>query len=342
MRILVTGHRGYIGVILAPLLVRRGHEVIGLDSDLYRACDYGGAPEAVPGIEADLQDVTAADLEEVDAVAHLAGLSNDPLGDLDPALTYDINTEATLRLARAAREAGAARFVFSSSCSNYGASSGGWLTEESDLRPVTPYGVSKVRSEQGLAALASDGFSPVSLRSATAYGMSPRLRFDLVVNNLMAWAMATGAVRLKSDGSAWRPLVHAEDIALAFALALEAPREAVHGQVFNVGRNADNLQIRDVARIVSEAAGGAEVTMARGAGADARTYQVDCSRIAETLGFEAQWTLERGARQMFEALSAARPTVDDFEGPRWQRLAHLKQQMAAGRLSPDLRWRAAA
>ncbi|MEO1686657.1 MAG: NAD(P)-dependent oxidoreductase [Pseudomonadota bacterium] len=342
MRILVTGHRGYIGVILAPLLVRRGHEVIGLDSDLYRACDFGGAPEAVPGIEADLRDVTAADLEGVDAVAHLAGLSNDPLGDLDPALTYDINTEATLRLARAAREAGAARFVFSSSCSNYGASSGGWLTEESDLRPVTPYGVSKVRSEQGLAALASDGFSPVSLRSATAYGMSPRLRFDLVVNNLMAWAMATGAVRLKSDGSAWRPLVHAEDIALAFALALEAPREAVHGQVFNVGRNADNLQIRDVARIVSEAAGGAEVTMARGAGADARTYQVDCSRIAETLGFEAQWTLERGARQMFEALSAARPTVDDFEGPRWQRLAHLKQQMAAGRLSPDLRWRAAA
>ncbi|MBC7172328.1 MAG: SDR family oxidoreductase, partial [Polyangiaceae bacterium] len=223
MRVLLTGHKGYIGTVLAPMLEAAGHEVHGLDSDIFERCTFGAPPREIPWTRKDIRDVELRDVEGFDAVIHLAGLSNDPLGDLDPALTYEINHHATVRLAELARRAGVHRFLFSSSCSNYGASDGeSILDEESELRPVTPYGKAKALAEQDLAALADSRFCPVYLRNATAYGVSPRLRFDLVLNNLVAWAHTTGAVHLKSDGSAWRPLVHIEDISRAFLALLTA------------------------------------------------------------------------------------------------------------------------
>jgi nucleoside-diphosphate-sugar epimerase len=338
MRVLVTGHRGYVGCLLVPMLQSAGHEVTGYDSDLYRACDFGGAPEPVAGIDRDIRDVSSRDIEGQDAVIHLAGLSNDPLGDLDPSLTRAINTEATLALGRAAKAAGVGRFLFSSSCSNYGAAPGdGWLTEEASLNPVTPYAVSKVESEEGLDRLADDAFCPVFLRSGTAYGFSPRIRFDLVVNNLTAWAMATGEVRLKSDGSAWRPLVHAADMALAFLTALEAPRDLVHRQAFNVGRNADCMRIRDLAEIVQAAIPGSAVTFSGEVSADKRTYRVDCTKIARTLGYAPRWTVEKGVAELRDAFTRHGVGVADFEGARYQRVAHIRHLISEGQLGPDLR-----
>ncbi len=340
MQVLVTGHRGYIGSVLAPMLERAGHQVTGLDSDIFRACDFGDMPVPAPGIRRDVRDVHPGDLEGFDAVIHLAGLSNDPLGDLDPDLTHEINTEATLRLARSAKAAGVGRFIFSSSCSNYGvATSGVWLNEGAPLNPDTPYAVSKVRSEEGLDLLADASFTTVSLRSATAYGLSPRIRFDLVGNNLTAWAVATGQVRLKSDGMAWRPLVHAEDMAQAFLRALEAERILVHRQAFNVGRNEDCMQIRDLALIVQEMIPEAEVTFSPGSGADRRTYRVDCSKI-RGIGFEPRWCVRAGIAQLRDAFRARNVKVADFEGERYQRVAHIRGLMARGELDLQLRRRA--
>jgi nucleoside-diphosphate-sugar epimerase len=337
MQVLVTGHRGYIGSVLVPQLVVAGHRVTGLDCDLYRACDFGGARVPEPGIVKDVRDVTPGDLQGFDAVVHLAGLSNDPLGNLDPALTQEINTAATLRLAAAAKAAGVSRFVFSSSCSNYGAAaSGEWLTEESPLNPVTPYAVSKVECEAGLDRLADDGFTTVYLRSATAYGMSPRIRFDLVANNLTAWAVATGQVMLKSDGSAWRPLVHAEDMAQAFVVALEADRAAVHRQAFNVGRNEDCMQIRDLAGIVRELIPEASIGFTPGPIVDKRTYRVDCSKI-RSIGFEPAWSVRKGIAQLRDAFRTHGVRVEDFEGERYQRVAHIRSLMSAGLLDGTLR-----
>jgi nucleoside-diphosphate-sugar epimerase len=339
MQVLVTGHRGYIGAVLVPQLVRRGHQVTGLDCDLYRACDFGNGEVPMPGMVKDVRDVTPADLRGFDAVIHLAALSNDPLGSLDPLLTQEINTAATLQLAEAARAAGVSRFVFSSSCSNYGAStSGEWLTEASPLNPVTPYAVSKVECEAGLDRLADADFTTVYLRSATAYGMSPRIRFDLVANNLTAWAIATGKVMLKSDGSAWRPLVHAEDMAHAFVIALEADREAVHRQAFNVGRNEDCMQIRDLAAIVHEMIPEATISFTPGPIVDTRTYRVDCSKI-RSIGFEPAWTVRKGIAQLRDAFRAHGVRVEDFEGERYQRVAHIRSLMAAGHLDASLRRR---
>lgn len=338
MRVLVTGHRGYVGSLLVPMLSAAGHEVTGYDSDLYRACDFGSAPSPVPGYLSDIRDVTAAQLEGQEAVIHLAGLSNDPLGDIDSALTEEINTRATLRLAKAAKAAGVERFVFASSCSNYGAAPGDdWLAEDAPLRPVTPYAVSKVMSEERLDALADGSFSPIILRSATAYGMSPRLRCDLVVNNLTAWAMATGQVRLKSDGRAWRPLVHAADMAQAFVLALTAPRGRVHRQAFNVGRNDDCQRIRDLAKIIQAAIPGSEITFANEVGTDPRSYRVDCSKIHRVLAFSPQWTVAAGVAELRDAFSAEPVGVADFEGPRLQRVAHIRHLIAAGALDRELR-----
>lgn len=338
MRILVTGHCGYIGSLLVPKLLAQDHRVTGFDTDLYRASTFGAGPVIVPTINKDIRDVRPSDLEGQDCVIHLAGLSNDPLGDIDPDLTHDINFVATERLAQAAKSAGVARFVFSSSCSSYGIGGNDVLTEESPLRPVTPYAVSKIRAEEAIDLLACDSFTTVSLRSGTAYGLSPRIRFDLVVNNLTAWAKATGQVRLKSDGTSWRPLVHAEDMAQAFVNAATAPAKAVHRQAFNVGRTSDSVQIKSVAEMVKATIPDVAITFADEASPDVRTYRVDCSKIVG-IGFHPTWTLQQGIADLRDALDRCPVPVAEFEGPRFQRVAHIKSLMHQGKLNTGLRWR---
>jgi len=341
MRILITGHTGYIGTVMAPFLADAGHEVTGLDSDLFEQCTFGEEPRKFPSIRRDLRDVEAADLKGFDAVIHLAGLSNDPLGNLNPNLTYDINHHASVRLARLAKEMGVKRYLFSSSCSTYGAAGDKILDETADFNPVTPYGRSKVLVEQEVAQLASTEFSPVFLRNATAYGVSPRLRFDLVLNNLTAWALTTGRVFIKSDGTPWRPIVHIEDISRAFLAALEAPRELIHNQAFNVGRSEENYQIRDLAEIVKETVPGCTIEFAADAGPDKRCYRADFSRIAKTLpAFQPKWDARRGARELYDAYKKVDLRVEDFEGPRYKRIDHIQGLLASGRLNLDLRWQA--
>ncbi|MEM1057212.1 MAG: SDR family oxidoreductase [Bacteroidota bacterium] len=340
MRILLTGHDGYIGTVMAPVLRRAGHEVHGLDADLFAACAFGPQPLAVPARQRDLRDVTPEDLAGYDAIVHLANLSNDPLGNLDPDLTFAVNHRATVRLGELAREAGAERFVFASSCSLYGAAGQDAVAETAPFNPVTPYGEAKVLAERDLKALETDTFAPVFMRNATVYGASPRLRFDLVVNNLTAWAVATGEVRMKSDGSPWRPLVHVRDVCSAFAAALEAPHEVVSGQAFNVGASEENYRIREVAEIVGEEVEGTEVTFASGASPDTRSYRVSFQKITDTLGWQPSWTVRDGVREVRDALVGLGLQPADFEGPRYSRIAHLQSHLDSGRLAPDLRWAA--
>lgn len=338
MRVLITGHLGYIGTVMAPMMQREGFDVVGLDSDLYRRCTFGSGLAQTPAILKDVRDVQLGDLEGFEAICHLAGLSNDPLGYLDPDLTYEINHRGTVRLAELAKRAGVRRFVFSSSCSNYGAGGTDMLTEQSPFNPVTPYGKSKVLAETDLAALADESFSPVYLRNATAYGVSPRLRFDLVLNNLVAWAFTTGKVMLKSDGSAWRPIVHIEDIARAFIAVLQAPRELIHNEAFNVGITDENFQIRDLAKLAGQTVPQSIVTFAEGASADTRCYRVDCEKLPRTIKqFRPAWSARRGAAELYQSYQDNGVTLEEFEGPRYQRVAHVRKLLADGLLDSSLR-----
>lgn len=339
MKVLVTGHKGYIGTKLVPMLRNHGHEVHGLDSDLFRNCTFGTMPAAVPERIKDVRDATIEDVKGFDVVIHLAGLSNDPLGNLNEALTYEINHLATVRLANLAKEAGVRRFLFSSTCSNYGAAGDDWLTEESPFNPVTPYGVSKVRAEKDLAKLADEKFSPIFLRNATAFGVSPRLRFDLVLNNLTAWAFTTGKVLLKSDGTSWRPIVHIEDISRAFTALMEAPIEKVHNQAFNIARNEDNYQVRDIANIVAKVVPDSHVELSEDHFPDARNYKVDGSKILREIpAFKPQWSAPKAAVELYEAYKRTGLTLEEFEGIKYQRIGHVKYLIENGFIDEKLRW----
>jgi nucleoside-diphosphate-sugar epimerase len=339
---LVTGHLGYIGTVLTPLLLDRGHDVSGLDSDLFAACTFAGEVIELPLVGRDLREFIGLNdaverLRGFDAIIHLAGLSNDPLGDYRPALTMSINTTAALRLATLAKTAGVERFLFASSCSNYGTTEEAFIDESGAFNPVTPYGRSKVEVEAGLRDLADNSFSPTFLRASTAYGLSPRIRFDLVVNNLTAWAFTTGEVHLKSDGSPWRPIVHVEDISRAYLAILEAPREDVHLEAFNVGQTSENYQIREIAEIVRDVVPGATIGFAPNASPDLRNYRVDCNYIARKLhAYKPQWTCKRGVEQLFEAYTRVGLTLNDFEGDRFKRIAQIKKLITEGRLDDDL------
>jgi len=335
MRILVTGHLGYIGPVVVSALNRAGHDVVGLDSGLFRECALEPSTE-VPTITRDLRDITPDDVAGFEAIVHLAGLSNDPLGFLDPALTHEVNAAATVRLARIAREAGVRRFLNSSSCSVYGAPEEAWVDETSALRPVTPYGESKAVAEQGLGRLASPSFCVVSFRNATAFGYSPRLRTDLVVNDLASGAYLRGEIRLNSDGSAWRPLVHVRDIAQAFVLGLSAPSTSVNGAILNVGADAQNYTVIEIARTVSEMVPGARLTVADGAGKDRRSYRTRFERVRQVLpDFSCAYDLRTGIHDLLD--NFRRLDLRSTEG--LVRLAHLQRLMAASEVDASLRRR---
>jgi nucleoside-diphosphate-sugar epimerase len=339
MRVLITGHNGYIGSVLAPMVRAAGHDVVGLDTFLFEGGTFGRDGSHVEALRMDLRDVQVADLRGFDAVMHLAALSNDPVGDVNPQCTYDINHHGSVRLALLAKEAGVPRFIFASSCSLYGLAGDEMLTEEAAFNPITPYGVSKVLFERDVAKLADDHFSPTFLRNSTAYGVSPRLRADVVVNNLVALAFTTGEVLIQSDGTPWRPLVHIEDIARAFLAVLHAPRELVHNEAFNVGRSEENYRVRDLGELVEAVVPGSKVRYAEGGGPDPRCYKVDCGKLMRTLPeYQPQWTVRLGMEQLRDAFERNGLTREELLGDRYFRIKRIRALQSAGLLDESLRW----
>lgn len=340
MRILLTGHRGYIGALAGPVLVSGGHSVVGLDVDLFAGCDFGDMISGIAEMRKDLRDLGEVDLEGFEAVVHLAALSNDPLGSLDANLTYEVNYRGSVRLAALAKAAGVRRFVFSSSCSTYGAAGDAFLDETAELRPVTAYAESKVLVERDLSQMADDHFSPICLRNATAYGASPRLRLDVVLNDLVASAYATGRVYIKSDGTPWRPIVHIRDIVAAILCVLEAPQDAIHNETFNVGQTEENYRISQLADIVAETVPGCHIEYAAGGGPDTRCYRVNCDKIRRVLpNFCPQWNARKGAQELYEAYQAAALSIAELECGRYSRISQIQKLMKAGSLDASLRWR---
>ena len=343
MRVLVTGNNGYIGTIMTRMLLSEGFEVTGLDSDLFEGSVFadasvtGGMPP-ISYLRKDLRDVQLSDLKNVDAIFHLCALSNDPLGNINPEITYEINHKGSVRLANLAKKAGIKKFVFSSSCSVYGASKEDVVSEESQVNPITPYAVSKVRSEQSISKLANSDFCPTFLRSSTAYGLSPMLRFDLVVNNFVAWSFTKGTVLLKSDGTAWRPFAHIQDISRAFISVLKSPVDVVYNQIFNVGQNKENYQIKKVAEIVKKIVPNSEIKYVKGATSDKRSYRVEFNKISQALTtFKPEWDVTSGAKELYEAYKKVGLLVEDFEGPKFRRLFNLQNSVKSGIFDKNLR-----
>lgn len=336
MRVLVTGHQGYLGTVMVPILVDGGHDVVGLDSGYFRDCVLGQSPIDPPGLDVDLRDVTVDQLSGFDAVIHLAALSNDPLGALAPEITYDVNHHASVRLARLAKDAGVSRFLYASTCSVYGSAGDELVGEDAALRPLTPYAISKVRVEDDVAALADSGFTPVFLRNATAFGFSPRLRADIVLNNLVGHAVLTGTVRVLSDGTPWRPLVHARDIGRAFAACLEAPRNAINCEAFNIGTETNNVTVSQIAEAVVEAVPDSTLLITGENGPDPRSYRVDFAKARKHLGYEARWTVAEGAAELYTEYLTNELTMAEFT-QTFTRLARLESLRGAEILDSTMR-----